>query len=98
MPFLWAARLSRELGVGYLQMLGFYRPELVVGGLVLVSLTLSFRSKSAARIGFLSAAVLAPLLTLILGSPTNGVWLVSTALLFLCSWCLRPNAATKTGL
>ncbi len=93
LPFVWPYTLGHKVGVEYREMLGFYIPELVVGGVVLVCLPLVMLRHRLAVIGLLLAATLAPALEFTIGSPSVGGWETSVLLLSLLSWRLHVRIA-----
>ena len=94
-PFLWAFYFGDILHIPKLEMLGFYRPELIVGAIVVVCLPLALYRKRIAIVGLLFAALLAPILSFALGSPSSELWPVSAVLLALLSWRLYALPAAQ---
>jgi hypothetical protein len=96
LPLLWAHNLGQHLGASYGERLSLYKPELVVAGLVILSLALLARRHRLAWSGFAAASVGAPMLTVAFGSPSSGAWPVSSALLAFIAWrvhvLFRPEA------
>ena len=88
LPFIWAFNMAQFLNAGYWEMLNFYIPELVVGGVVLICLPVLFLRRRFAVVGFVFAALLAPVLKFTIGSPSDS-WPLSILLLLLLSWRLH---------
>jgi hypothetical protein len=79
LPFLWASSISKIAGISYLRTLAVYVPELVTGGLVLISFALLRRGARAAATGLVIASVANMVLKFIVGSPSDA-WLVTSLL------------------
>ena len=89
LPLFWALNLSRLAHVGYWEMLGYFKSELIVGALVLLCMPLVFVQHRAAIIGLVVAAASVPVLKFAIGSPSFGVWPVSSIMLLFLSWRLH---------
>lgn len=66
-----------------------YTPELVVAGLSLLLISVAWLEKSWVVVGLLITAIIAPVLKFSIGSPTSGVWVVTSFLLSFMAWRLH---------
>jgi hypothetical protein len=94
-PFYWAHSLSISFGMSYITALHVLFPHIILASLVACCLLLAGFRKHIAVIGFIFAAVLAPILTFGSNYPASDAWFISTPLLLVLAWRYRSYLAEK---
>jgi hypothetical protein len=95
LPFYWAHGLSMSFGMPYSTALYVFLPHFILAAVVACCLLLAGFRKRLAVIGFVFAAVLAPVLTAGTNNPASDAWFVSTLLLLLLAWRYRAYLAVQ---
>lgn len=93
MPPIWAYTLAVQFGFEYPQFLRFYLPEIVGALFACVLLPAAWFFKRWSVPGLVLAAIVLPIVQLVVGSPTFGVWACSSALFLLLAFGVHRQSS-----